>query len=151
MRQACVVPQFVEYIPERLEEGVLYISEKYGTAAHKCCCGCGEEVVTPLNPTDWSIKIEGNLVTLDPSIGNWSFACRSHYWIRRGEVIWAASMTQRQIERVRAFDRAKKEAYFRAKNQEKVVSTPAPQAASVHTDSPGLFTFLWRALKSLLK
>jgi len=141
----------VEYIPERLEEGILYISEKYGTATHKCCCGCDEEVVTPLNPTDWSLKMEGNLATLDPSIGNWSFACRSHYWIRRGQVIWAASMTQRQIERVRAFDHAKKEAYFRAKNQEKVVSTPAPQAAPVHTGSPGFFTLLWRALKSLLK
>lgn len=151
MRQAYVVPRFVEYIPERLEEGILYISEKYGTATHKCCCGCGEEVVTPLNPTDWSLKMEGNLATLDPSIGNWSFACRSHYWIRRGQVIWAASMTQRQIERVRAFDHAKKEAYFRAKNQEKVVSTPAPQAAPVHTGSPGFFTLLWRALKSLLK
>lgn len=151
MRQAYVVPQFVEYIPERLADGILYVSEKYGTAMHKCCCGCGEEVVTPLNPTDWSLQIEGNLVTLDPSIGNWSFACRSHYWIRWGQVIWAATLTQCQIERVRAFDRANKEAYFRAKNQEEVVSTPTPLAASVPTGSPGFFTLLWRALKSLLK
>ncbi len=151
MMQAYVAPQFVEYIPERLDEGILYISEKYGTATHKCCCGCGEEVVTPLNPTDWSLKIEGNLVTLDPSIGNWSFACRSHYWIRRGQVIWAASMTQWQIERVRALDHANKEAYFSAKNQEKVVSAPAPQEASIHTGSPGFFALLWRVLKNLLK
>lgn len=151
MRRAYVVHQFVEYIPEHLEEGVLYISQKYGTATHRCCCGCGEEVVTPLNPTDWSLKIEGNLATLDPSIGNWSFACRSHYWIRRGRVIWAGSMTQRQIDRIRAFDRANKESYFRAKNQTKVVSTPAVQAGPVHTGSPGFFTLLWRSLKSLLK
>lgn len=151
MRQAYIVPQIVEYIPEHLEEGVLYISQKYGTATHKCCCGCGEEVVTPLNPTDWSLKVEGNLVTLDPSIGNWSFACRSHYWIRRGRVIWAASMTQRQIDRIRVFDRANKEAYFRAKNQEKVDSTPTPQVASAHTESPGFFALLWRALKHLFK
>lgn len=151
MRQAHVVPQFVEYIPERLEEGILYISEKYGTATHKCCCGCGEEVVTPLNPTDWSLKIESNLVTLDPSIGNWSFACRSHYWIQRGEVIWAASMTQWQIERVRTFDRVNKEAYFRAKNQEKVVRTQVPRAAPIHAEAPGFLTLLRRVLKSLLK
>lgn len=151
MRQAYIVPQIVEYIPEHLEEGVLYISQKYGTATHKCCCGCGEEVVTPLNPTDWSLKIEGNLVTLDPSIGNWSFACRSHYWIRRGRVIWAASMTQRQIDRIRAFDRANKEAYFRAKNQEKVDSTPVPQTESAHTESPGFFALLWRSMKHLFK
>ncbi len=151
MKQAFVAPQFVEFIPERLEEGILYISEKYGTATHKCCCGCGEEVVTPLNLTDWSLNIEDSLVTLDPSIGNWSFACRSHYWIRRGQVIWAASMTQWQIEHVRALDQANKEAYFCAKNQEKVVSTPAPQTSSVSMGLPGFFTFLWQALKSLLK
>lgn len=148
MRQPRIVPQLVEYIPECLEEGVLYISQKYGTAMHKCCCGCGEEVITPLNLTDWSLKFEGNLVTLHPSIGNWSFACRSHYWIRRSRVIWAAPMAQWQIERVRAIDRANKEAYFRAMNQQKGVPTPAPEAAPpVQVESPGFFTRLWRALK----
>ena len=44
--------EFVEGIPERLEEGVLYVSILYATAMHLCACGCGREVVTPLTPTD---------------------------------------------------------------------------------------------------
>jgi hypothetical protein len=40
--------QFVGYIPDKIEEGVLYVSIQYCTAIHKCVCGCGNEVVTPL-------------------------------------------------------------------------------------------------------
>ena len=32
--------EFVEYIPGEIKERTLYISETYGTAVHKCCCGC---------------------------------------------------------------------------------------------------------------
>lgn len=137
MRQTDLSHQFVEFIPERLEQGVLYISQRYGTAAHKCCCGCGEEVITPLNPTDWSLRIGGNVVTLHPSIGNWSFACRSHYWIRRNKVVWAGQMSQQQIERGRTIDRAAKQAYFEAVNRSKAAS---------QNKATGLYS-LWLALK----
>ena len=52
-------PESVEFIPEHIEEGVLYISELYRTAVHKCCCGCGQEVVTPLkrNSTGKALEI----------------------------------------------------------------------------------------------
>jgi hypothetical protein len=36
---------FVERVPERLEEGVLYVSILYATAMHFCACGCRREVV----------------------------------------------------------------------------------------------------------
>ena len=39
MRQTALRPEFVEFIPEQLEDGVLYISQRYGTAMHRCCCG----------------------------------------------------------------------------------------------------------------
>ena len=120
MRRTHLSHQFVEFIPEQLEDGILYISQRYGTATHTCCCGCGMEVNTPLTPTDWSIRINDNTVTLYPSIGNWSFPCRSHYWIRRSNVIWAGAMSQQQIERGRAIDRATKEAYFESVNHDKV-------------------------------
>ncbi len=42
--------RFVETMPEKIEPGILYISMEYATAAHCCCCGCGEEVVTPFSP-----------------------------------------------------------------------------------------------------
>jgi len=45
--------RFVRYIPEELEPGILYTSVDFATVAHACCCGCGEEVVTPLAPTEW--------------------------------------------------------------------------------------------------
>ena len=61
--------RFVEHIPEHLEPGVLYVSMKYATAAHSCCCGCGEEVVTPFTPTDWQMIFDGETVSLRPSVG----------------------------------------------------------------------------------
>lgn len=101
--------QIVEFIPEQLDEGVLYVSRRFGTAVHKCACECGEEVVTPIGPVDWSIEIANGAATLDPSVGNWSFACRSHYFIRTGKVVWCSQMSYKQIEQGRAFDRRLRE------------------------------------------
>lgn len=115
-----ITPEFVEYIPDRLQDGVLYISEQYGTVVHKCCCGCGEEVVTPLTPADWQLRREGAVVSLAPSIGNWNFRCKSHYWIRRNRVEWAPSMTKQQIRRVQDRDRQDKEHYIAQANARKV-------------------------------
>jgi len=102
----------VEFVPEELEDCILYVSQAYGTAVHKRACGCGEEVVTPLGATDWSYEQGRRGPTLYPSIGNWNFACRSHYFIRNGSVIIAQDMSAHEIERLRAQDRAAKEAYF---------------------------------------
>lgn len=119
LKRSSISPLFVDVIPDRLEEGVLYICERYGTAIHKCCCGCGEEVVTPLSPADWAIHRVGEAVTLSPSIGNWSFKCRSHYLISNNRVIWAGMFTKAQIERVKVCDRADKELYIAAINSQK--------------------------------
>ena len=40
MKHEQLSPQFVEFIPEILEEGILYISEKFELAIHRCACGC---------------------------------------------------------------------------------------------------------------
>ena len=125
MKQISLIPEYVDYIPEQLAEGSLYICEQYRTAVHKCCCGCGEEVVTPLSPAEWSIRKEGNTVTLLPSIGNWSFACQSHYWIRKNQVIWAKAMSQQEIKRIRArdaADKAKHIAYINQFKEERLVT-----------------------------
>lgn len=104
--------KFVEFIPRELDEGVVYVSQEYGTASHKCCCGCGKEVVTPLSPTDWKVSVERGLVSLKPSIGNWSFPCRSHYWITKGRIIWAEQWSQEEIEAGRRLDTALKDRYY---------------------------------------
>ncbi len=103
--------EFIEYIPERLEKGVVYISIPYATAMHLCACGCGHEVVTPLSPTDWEMTFDGQTVSLSPSIGNWSLECQSHYWIRRGRVRWSRWMSRDEIESGRERDRRRKARY----------------------------------------
>lgn len=80
-RVAELEPRFVRVLPESLPEGVLFISIEYAIAGHRCCCGCGSEVFTPFSPVDWALTFNGESVSLDPSIGNWSFKCRSHYWV----------------------------------------------------------------------
>jgi hypothetical protein len=96
--------KFVTKIPDRLEEGVIYISIKYSTAMHKCFCGCGEEVVTPLSPSRWELTFNGQTVSLYPSIGNWSLPCKSHYWIRNNCVVWARKWSDAKIKLIRAED-----------------------------------------------
>jgi hypothetical protein len=104
--------EFVEFMPGVIEEGILYVSMEYATVIHKCCCGCGNKVVTPLSPTDWKLIYDGRAITLDPSIGNWGFACRSHYWIRGNMVRWSTQWTRGEVEASRRQDRSAKERYF---------------------------------------
>jgi hypothetical protein len=117
MRITNIRPRFVEYIPDQLEDGVLYISERFRTCSHNCCCGCGEEVVTPLSPAEWRLTKEGNSVSLWPSVGNWDYACRSHYVISRNQVKWAAAMNSKQIARVQQRDLADLNRMVNLKNQ----------------------------------
>lgn len=107
-RTAALTPEFIELAPPELQDGVLYVSMLYSTAIHRCCCGCGQKVVTPLSPTDWQLFFDGDSVSLTPSIGNWSFKCQSHYWIKKNQVHWAPLWTRKQIEAGRAKDRAAK-------------------------------------------
>ena len=112
-------PEFVEFIPKEREEGIVYVSMKYATAVHNCLCGCGLKVVTPISPVGWRLFFDGDTISLSPSIGNWEFPCRSHYFIRRNRVLWAGSMSRDRIERGRAIDRAARDAYFGASDKTK--------------------------------
>ncbi len=105
-------PRFVKHIPERLEPGVLYVSIDYASAAHSCCCGCGEEVVTPFTPTDWRMTFDGETISLWPSVGNWNLRCRSHYVIDRGQVLESGPWSDAQVAAERRRDKAAKERYY---------------------------------------
>lgn len=109
--------KFVEFIPDVIEEGILYISIEYCTAIHKCVCGCGNEVVTPLSPTDWELTFNGKTVSLDPSIGNWSFECQSHYFIARNKIRYARRWKDWEIKEGRKEDSENKKDYFGKKEE----------------------------------
>jgi integrase len=122
-------PEFVEFMPADLQEGVLYISIPYGTVIHLCCSGCGQKVVTPLRPTDWSLIYDGEAVSLSPSIGNWGFDCQSHYWIKRNRVVPAPRWSRERIEAGRGRDRSAKERFFAERNGPEL---PGPTREATH-------------------
>jgi hypothetical protein len=104
--------EFCEFIPENLVEGVVYVSVTYGTASHLCCCGCGSRVVTPITPTDWRLSFDGETISLQPSIGNWSLPCQSHYWIRDNQVEWSGQWSRSRIDASNRLDKVAKEEYY---------------------------------------
>jgi len=83
-----IKPVYCEYIPDEVEPGKLYITEAFNVAVHLCACGCGGKTVTPLK--EWKLTDKGGIVTLRPSIGNWSGESpyHAHYYITDNKVEW---------------------------------------------------------------
>lgn len=136
--------KFVEFLPEQLDEATVYISMTYATAAHRCCCGCGNEVVTKFSPTDWKLLFDGKTISLDPSIGNWGFDCRSHYWIRQNQVNWAGTWTQEDIESGRRSDQIAKQRYYASDVSTEAAEIPMKDEAIKAVVSPtGFWKKLW--------
>lgn len=151
MSEIAFSPRFVDLIPEKVDERVIYISMEYATAIHKCPCGCGSEVVTAFSPTDWSLEFDGESISLEPSIGNWNFPCRSHYYIKRGKVRWAASMSQEAIAYGRSLDREAKRKYYGG-TKDSLLTTPPPEAprAAQTQKPPETRIGLWASIKAWL-
>jgi hypothetical protein len=131
MRHTTLTAEFVEYIPPRLDDGALYVSIPYRTAVHKCACGCGNKVVTPISPADWQILFDGEAVSLFPSVGNWEFPCQAHYWIRSNRVIRAKPCTPEQIARGRARENRARREYFARKSDHVDPSVEQPQTRTI--------------------
>lgn len=104
--------QRVEFIPSDMEEGVLYVSEKFRIAMHLCPCGCGTKIKTPIGPTEWSVKETQNGPSLRPSIGNWQIPCQSHYWIREGRILWAGQWTPEKIAAGRRYEEERTRQFY---------------------------------------
>ncbi len=107
--------RFVDDIPERLDGGVLYVSIRYATAVHLCCCGCGREIVTPFSPAQWQVTFDGETISLHPSIGSWNLPCRSHYVIRNGRVIEAPWWSDEEVAFGQARDKRARAALYASK------------------------------------
>jgi hypothetical protein len=117
--------RFVETMPDSIEPGFLYVSMEYATAAHRCCCGCGEEVVTPFSPAQWQMSFSGDAVSLHPSIGNWNLRCRSHYVVREGRVIEAPQVDEGGFAAGRRRDKEARTKYLGGASAAASVSMPA--------------------------
>jgi len=143
--------KFVKSVPRALEPGVLYVSLEYATIVHSCCCGCGEEVVTPLSPTDWKMTFDGASISLSPSIGNWNLKCRSHYFVRQGKVVKAGSWSQERIDSEWQRDkRAKAKFYNTTFAPIKDIDQSAPKS-SHHLNAEPSSVRLLRWLTSIFK
>lgn len=82
-------------------------------------CGCGNKVVTPLSPTEWELTFDGKNVSLNPSIGNWNFECKSHYWITKNKVRFARRWSDAEIAEGRKEEAGLKAKYYKKRNKKK--------------------------------
>lgn len=118
-RLSTIALERVTYLPKQLAPGVLYVSEEYGVAGHLCACGCGQKVVTPLNPAAWTFSERNGRPTLRPSIGNWQLPCRSHYLITAGDIDWAGQWSEAQIIAGRVAEQQRRESYYAGLDRER--------------------------------
>jgi hypothetical protein len=82
-------------------------------------------------------------ISLDPSVGNWSFDCQSHYVIRKGRVRWAATWSKEKIKANRGRDQRQKATYYGAADDE---PRPRERLTAPEDDEPGV---ILRALARL--
>lgn len=105
--------KFVDRIPNVLQKQVLYICIPCNVAVHACACGCGEKVVTPIDPSQWTLTYTGEAVSLYPSIGNFSYKCNSHYYIQDNRIKWVRQWPDSEIIE---YEEGKKEAVKKKKS-----------------------------------
>ena len=142
MKRTVIEHEFVDFVPSELEDGTLYVSIPYATAVHKCTCGCGNKVVTPINPAWWQLTFDGDTVSLAPSIANWEFPCQTHYWIKSNKILWAGDWTPEQIDIGKQRDARDLERYFEGRS----LGTKTPLQQGTHARQ-GLFVTLRQWLK----
>ncbi len=87
--------RIVNDVPDKLDNRIIYIIENEGyhwKAVMVCPCGCNKilhmNLIKEYHPS-WNVEIDKqNIITLHPSI-NRIVECKSHFFIRRGQVVWA--------------------------------------------------------------
>ena len=74
--------EFVEFIPDELEQGTVYVSIRFATASHLRLrlWKQGRDAYPP-DRLDVAFRRQDHL--LEPLNRNWSFPCQSHYYIRK--------------------------------------------------------------------
>ncbi len=86
----------VSEIPVKIKNDVIYIVQEGTepeTLVFNCPCGCKESVYLNLLKDTfpvWTYMTEKRRISVFPSVVR-KKGCRSHYWIKKGKVIWAWS------------------------------------------------------------
>ena len=80
----------VEYIPEKLDENIMYYSRRFQLIDFLCPCGEGHRSGIRVGPrwdTGWEIFINSsNDFTITPSILN--NICGAHFFVNSGQIDW---------------------------------------------------------------
>lgn len=87
------------------------------------------------------MKFDGQTVTINPSIGNWSFACQSHYILAYGRVRWADKWSRERIDLGRFLERERKERHYKGESLAPLPTLPREPASRA-----GIFARLARWL-----
>ena len=78
-------------------------------AAFKCPCGCGSIIQLSLLTYDsprWALNVENDGTgTLSPSVWR-SQGCRSHFFVKRGMIIWCGNTPNHRRQESAAFPRS---------------------------------------------
>lgn len=81
--------------PDSLRDNIVYVvgAKNYIKWGYiKCPCGCGDSIMLSLNKKaypSWSIKQDKiGRATISPSVNKLD-GCKSHFFIRKGKLIWA--------------------------------------------------------------
>lgn len=77
--------KLVDRIPKQMEEGVVYHTEEFELAGLLCACGCGHRI-TLIVPDSHKVWDDGGFATIQPSVGVFDAACKSHFIIRAGNI-----------------------------------------------------------------
>lgn len=132
-----------EFLPDELDEGVLYVSLRYSIVVHLCACGCRTKVFCALDPSDYKITFDGQSISMWPSIGNWDFHCRSHYIIRRGQVQWVPAISYAAVTAGSRSDKKAKDARVKRFDFAAAQVLAMPEATQFRSERTNSF---WRRI-----
>ena len=75
----------VDFIPAQMAEATVYHNVDFELAGLLCACGCGHRI-TLLVPDSHQVWNHDGYATISPSIGVMDAPCKSHFFIRHGDV-----------------------------------------------------------------
>ena len=79
-------------LPRRLGNSLFVVGSPPKWAVLRCPCGCGERIDVNLMKSKaprWTLELEQDGASLNPSLWMPADKCESHFWIRRNRICWA--------------------------------------------------------------